>query len=395
MRLQIPLTRLIRPLRRVVYRFLWAKLPSKWRVVLGKIAFVLLLLAVVVHFFPLHISDVEVPVARAGQSKDLPSANGVPESISLTVCSQNLHRFSSKEKSNKLKRSKQKKFLITRMKDAECDVIALQEVVGSRREDALEVAVELAGALGKRTKREFRAFVGRSKDKYISNGFLVAEDAGVVEEVRSHWRERLPKLQLLGPSSRFTRGPLSLVFRQENKPPLILLTFHLKSRHKGWKDHSRTDFEGLRMQEAAGIKRIVRSLRTTYGKEVEVIAVGDRNSGAQSAAADILRGVRTLSDFDSNKGCRLTEQETSICVGNPPDTANMIDLFGLRQRENPEKYVKGSYRYRGKESVIDEILVTPGLLKKVRRSDGTIAIGFKGQFRKGSDHKLVWVDLRR
>ncbi len=394
------LLRLFEILWRPLYRLLWRSIGGSKYPLFGRIALIVLLLFLAVKFYPDLSGDIEIPFARARESeKQADTASSNSDSIAtreLVVCSQNLFRFADKQGKRRdvLQREKQKKFLITRMKEAACDVVALQELMGARQEEALEIAIELAKALGERTDRKFRAFAGRSKDKYSTNGFLVAEDIGSVEDVDSHWRERLPKLQPRGPAGSFTRGPLSLVLQRPTGPRLALISFHFKSRHKSWKDHTRTDFESTRMEEAAGLRKIIRSLRREYGREVEIVALGDRNSGRDSAAAEILRGSRMLSDFDSPKKCRLSPEETAVCGSVPEHKPDFVDLFALRQIEQPRKYTKGSFRYRGKESVFDEILVTPGLLAKVRRADGTLAIGFRGQFLKGSDHKLVWARLR-
>lgn len=397
---QKSLLRLLEILWRPFYRLVWRKLGSTKYPLLSRIAVLLVLVLLVAKFYPEVSRDIDIPFADARESTEkeqAPSAKSTTvDTQELVVCSQNLFRFSDKDakRSNKLRREKQKKFLITRMKDAACDVVALQELMGGGQTEALEVAVELADALGKRSGRKYRAFAGRSKNKYSTNGFLVAEDAGTVEDVQSHWRQRLPKLQPRGPSATFTRGPLSIVLKRPSGSKVVLVSFHFKSRHQSWKDHTRTDFESIRMQEAAGLRSIIRSLRREYGREVEVIALGDRNSGADSAAADILRGSRMLSDFDSPRKCRLSPEETAECDALPEKPSDLVDLFALRQTEHPRKYTKGSFRYRGKESVFDDIHVTPGLLSRVRRADGTLAIGFRGQFLKGSDHKLVWARVR-
>ena len=43
--------------------------------------------------------------------------------------------------------------------------------------------------------------------------------------------------------------------------------------------------------------------------------------------------------------------------------------------------------------LIDEIYVWPQDLAAARRRSGRLAVGMEGEFFKGSDHKLVWVEL--
>ena len=53
----------------------------------------------------------------------------------------------------------------------------------------------------------------------------------------------------------------------------------------------------------------------------------------------------------------------------------------------------GSSKFRGKEELIDEIYVSAPFFDKLKTSRTYLDYGLVGDFFKGSDHKLVWIDL--
>ena len=112
-----------------------------------------------------------------------------------------------------------------------CSVVTLQEVVSD------EVAKDLAKELSKQSNREFRSYLGKSRDKYITNAYLIAQDFAKLLGVKSYRRKSLPRIFKRGPSRSFVRGPieikLKLPFLNRN---LVIYNIHLKSRHSGWKD---------------------------------------------------------------------------------------------------------------------------------------------------------------
>ena len=79
-------------------------------------------------------------------------------SDSIKICSQNIGRLGDIKKSYSLKL----KYLVSLMSKHNCSVVALQEVVSD------EVAKDLAKELSKQSNREFRSYLGKSRDKYIT-----------------------------------------------------------------------------------------------------------------------------------------------------------------------------------------------------------------------------------
>lgn len=77
---------------------------------------------------------------------------------------------------------------------AGCDVIAVQEVISRSDDKAEEVVKGLATMLKAATGRTFDARAGFSNDEGMRNGFLVARDRAVIENIVSYHQVELPKL---------------------------------------------------------------------------------------------------------------------------------------------------------------------------------------------------------
>ncbi len=259
-----------------------------------------------------------------------PRGEGARNQGGIRVCSQNLFRFGSEKFSkNKEKREKQKTFLVSRMKRAACDVIAVQEVSGKNRWRAGQLLQELADSLGQRSGRRFKAFVGDSQDAYIRNGFILAEDLGSVVSFDSYWRETLPKIQKRGRPRSFVRGPVSLELElaqpRSGISRLLLFSVHLKSKSNSWKDPTRTEFEVYRMESAQAVREIALKALEKSPEGTMLFVMGDRNSTEGSASADTLEGAYELSDFHEN--CRLTEKIEVTCVSEPKRRGKLLGLF--------------------------------------------------------------------
>lgn len=326
----------------------------------------------------------------------------------LRVCSQNLYRYGETGARAK-KRKKQLSYLVTRMRSASCDVIAVQEIAGKNQKQAQAVLERLATALSQRSGRMFTAVAGKSRDSHISNGFLFARARLRLLEVRSHWRDELPKLEPRAAARSYSRGPLLAVFELQQPldgertiPPgnngakaplsrLVLINFHLKSKAQGWKDPSGTKYEIARMEAAEGIRNMAAAAREEFGGNALVMVLGDRNSPPQSASAEVLHGRRLLRDFARGGPCRLSQGLGSLCGEQSPRKPQLVGLFARRYANAPGET---SYRFRGKPEQIDEISVFEQDSGYLRRDDGRPAVGYRGQFGKGSDHRLLWAEIR-
>jgi hypothetical protein len=333
---------------------------------------------------------------EGGRSSDTYVRGRAKKQAAVRVCSQNLFRFGSEKFSrNKQKREKQKTFLVSRMKRAACDVIGVQEVSGESRWRAKGILQELADSLGERSGRKFSAHVGDSQDKYIRNGFIVADDLGKVVGFKSYWRESLPRIQKRGRPRSFVRGPVSLevVLAQPRFgiERLLLFSVHLKSKSNSWKDPTKTDFEVYRMESAQAVRRIALDAFAKRPKGTMLMLMGDRNSEESSASADVLEGRYLIADF--HKDCKLREKTEVDCVSQPNHRPELVGLFEARKQSDPQRYRKGSYRYKRRDTLIDEIYVLPEKLSMFRGENASWRIGFEGDYYKGSDHLLLWAEI--
>lgn len=317
----------------------------------------------------------------------------------IRVCSQNLDRYGERPDGRPTPQTPSPTdFLASRIREAHCDIVAVQEVYGTSKDQALRNLQRLAGALAQVTARQYVSVVGEAGNDVIRNGFLFAQDAGRILQVNNLWGVNLPKLSLLGPSHTYTRAPLLLTVsinpaggRPARK--IAVLNIHLKSKVGGWKDPSGTEFENLRMETAELVRTWLSDQMRTIGPSAIVFIAGDRNANEESATSEILRGTRTLADFREGGSCSVDASLRPVCKspGRPP---LFVGLFRERGYRNPNLKTEGSLRYKGEQTLIDEIYISGKDLGTVTRPDGNYAVGFAGRFGDGSDHKLLWAETR-
>lgn len=345
----------------------------------------------------LHPASASEPAASA--------ADGVPE---VRICTQNLRRFGEPERSGVRRsnpargRTRQLDALVDRFLAGRCDVVAVQEVYGRSEKEARQNLNRLAASLSERAGRRFRAEVGDARDPVIRNGLLFAEDIDPGARVRSHDGEQVPSLSRHRPSGYFIRAPLSIAFNvrkagsgdREGGVRFFVLNVHAKSRRGGEKDPTGTQFEAVRLESAEAIRMIVERELAEHPSTVALI-VGDRNSDELSASARVMLGERRLADFRTPDGdhgavpvCRISKRLEPECQS-PPRDPELVGLFELRRRISPKEHRGGSFRYRGAESLIDEIIVERSDLPLFRKASGSLAISFAGTLGEGSDHRLL------
>lgn len=325
----------------------------------------------------------------------------------LRLCSQNLARLGSPQRSSGKSKGQgfkgREEDLLLRIVEAQCDILAVQEVYGESKEQAQEILDGFAAHLASRSGKLFKAYLGESFDPEIRNGFLVSSSAGRLDQVLSLLHENLPKLQPLGPSSSFIRAPLGIIIRPDwprlgcsgaKRPDqLFIVNIHFKSKADSFKDPTGTKFETVRMEMAAGLLNIVRRYQKKLGRDAAIIVLGDRNSEQGSASTEVLSGERALEEFSRGGGCKLDDRLQPLCeaaAGQPPV---LVGLLARCSAASQKQCQGGSYYYKGEHQLIDEILVPPADLPLYTRDDGSVAAGFIGRFYKGSDHRLLWADL--
>ncbi|MCB0324154.1 MAG: hypothetical protein KDD69_11300 [Bdellovibrionales bacterium] len=313
----------------------------------------------------------------------------------VRFCTQNLFRYDDPERKTKAAtRRKQLDALIERMASARCDVVALQEVMGRSKREALQVATRLGTGLSRRTGRQFEAIIGDTNTEDMRNGMLVASDTFTVQKVRSYRREPAPKLSVLGPPTYFPRGPLAVELLDKRGGRVLVITMHLKSKANAWKDPTGTTFESLRLQLAEGLRRLALAHAAKLGTNTRLVILGDRNSSETSASADVLAGVRTLADFSLSGRCGLDGELRSECEPNRSKEGVLKPLIEWKRSREPKSLRGGTYRYRNREEILDEIYVPLDQVSFYTRRDGSIAAGLEGRYYRGSDHKLAWAEMR-
>ena len=112
------------------------------------------------------------------------------------VCTQNLQRVGKPPFGrNKDSVSKQTDYLVERIIQAKCDVIAVQEVYGKSKGEAAQELNELTQALSESAGTPYFSLVGESQFDEIRNGFIVKEDTSKILYSGSTPDGVLPKLK--------------------------------------------------------------------------------------------------------------------------------------------------------------------------------------------------------
>lgn len=304
----------------------------------------------------------------------------------LRVCTQNLQRVGKPPFGrNKDSVSKQTAYLIERIIKAKCDVIAVQEVYGKSKGEAAQELNDLTQQLSESAGNRYVSMVGDSQFDEIRNGFIVKENTSKILYSGSTPDGVLPKLNPLQRSKSATRRPFALLLDVANtKRDLLLLGIHLKSKVGGFKDPSGLDFETLRMESSEQAREFALQLVKENKKSSDMVAVilGDRNSRDGSATDLILQGRLTLNDFRST--CSVKRDLEPSCQISKP---------AVFEPSIAPRTSRGSSKYRGEEELIDEIYVSSKYIDQLRASKTNLDYGLEGEFFKGSDHKLVWIDL--
>jgi len=305
---------------------------------------------------------------------------------SITLCSQNLFRFEAKI-GNK-KSMTQENFLVQRFIDAQCNLVAVQEVFGETKEQAQGNLNHIAVQLSSKARKKFTALVGETNDKTLRNGFIVDTTSLEILSQESFNKRPLRSLDPLSPPGHFSRGPfgvtIKLKHRNSSMSPktLFALSFHLKSKANAYKDPTGYSFEPLRMEMAETLRRLAEE-ELKRNPDSIVAILGDMNSPPKSASSEILRGELTLADFRKGK-CKLNSLLEATCDRKRNRRAKFKGLiYNKTKRKQLCGDATGTYKYRGKIELIDDITVPTSQLKIYTPPS------LLGDFNKGSDHLLV------
>lgn len=325
----------------------------------------------------------------------------------LVVCSQNLKLFgtfqSLKQKSPQYtQREHDLKIsdLVERFSIADCDVIAVQEIIGRTQEISEAGLLELVKELQRVTNRFFEVRVGPPAEGGMGLGFIVAKDRATILNTLAYARVELPKLSPKEKPRVFPRTPLEMQLsvnsRDTNQPkPVSLVNFHFKSKRGEASDPTGLEWETYRMEMAEALRRIVeqRHKAAFASSEAILLLLGDRNSNFDVASARILEGSLNLASFRAGGGCRLSKRGVAICKA---ETELPRRLFSVLTTTRSPHAVPGTFQYNGEFSWLDEILLPAESLPYVWASafsDSKYASGVVYKPTEASDHALVYVKL--
>ena len=330
---------------------------------------------------------------------------GPPE---LTICSQNLENYGIFSEAaartpgfTQSDLSRKDDALGTRFARANCDVIAVQELLGKTKESAEAGAAQLARVAQKYTGRLFEARVGETNDMVSREAYLVARDRAEIVSTLSYARVELPKIAEDKQKPRlFSRGPLEVQLRvkgiEESRERIVtLVNLHFKSKAGSSKDPTQLEWETYRMEQAEALRRIVEDRHANAFESAvsPLIVLGDRNADSQLASAKILTGNLDLSAFQGNAACRLGKQGTPLCQAG---VAKPQILFSVLTSDPQTKLLSGTFSYKNEFSWIDDILMPAANLPLAWENPGVAGDFMSGVIYKpsaASDHALVWASL--
>lgn len=319
----------------------------------------------------------------------------------IRVCTLNMHRLGEKTASIKNPDFRtQMNFLSKRVRDASCDVVALQEVPGKTKEISqknLEPFIHSLNRDSSKTGRGVRSFevvLADSNDSFIRNAVLYDANIFSLKSEKSWNRQFLPKLDTRSAPWSHVRGPLSVILEHKKKGQrdILIVNYHLKSKASGWKDPAGTKYELQRMIAATAIRDIpLQLIKEKKTNDPIVILLGDRNSDVSGAASEVLSGRLDKNDFSKNGSCRISEEGTALC---PADVYKEVEMIPLLQKKASMQGIEiGTYRFRNRLQILDEIYINKKYFSRASSTRGVPQAGTEGEFLKGSDHLLGYVSI--
>jgi len=328
---------------------------------------------------------------------------GEPE---LTLCSQNLNNLGDFSLTRQRLDNSMTKAdfdakvaaLVSRFVQGKCDVVAVQELLGTTSEAALKNIDQLASILHFRTGRVFETRVGNTNDPISRVGFLIASDRAEILAETSYNRVELPKIAAKERPRFFLRGPLELQLSIKGRDGsaakiMAVINLHLKSKGGKERDPAELEWETYRMQMAEAVRRIVESRheRAFASGETLLAIVGDRNSNFDAASSDILSGRLVLDDFKAQGGCRVSKRGVAFCQ---TEKYRPTRLFSVLQGDPQTSLLPGTFRMNKVYSWLDEILLPQESLRfawNTFSKEGDYTSFIINDHPKASDHSLVGV----
>lgn len=232
------------------------------------------------------------------------------------VCSLNLQNFGAKPELLRIVKAKgarglksREKAIVTAVLDTQCDVVAIQGIVGRSIRYAREGLNTLIERLEKKSEQKWTAVVAQSVKELGFNGFLVR---GTVDRLgsKTHLDLALPAVGKK-PPEKFARAPFELEVQVRRKGDdsvrrFLFLNFHFQRSLTPVSSES----ELYRMHMA----EVIRELAVEREREERardpvtaptVIVLGDLVSISRSAPGFVMSGRLRQADFETGGGCEL------------------------------------------------------------------------------------------
>ena len=345
---------------------------------------------------------------------------GEPE---VTVCSLNLDNYGLKKDvgtllgrraSKRLKR-KEKSFVKV-VVEVDCDVVALQGVLGDGYGRARAAAERLAKKLKKASKQDWSFFVGGSVHKSSHQAYLVKEENVRAISTFAHSDKRLPWFSPFV-LNKFTRTPYEIRLAVKGKGKarsknLYLLNIDFRQNVKA----KEREPEIKKMQQAEGIRQLVELQLSKFTSDTPpiLLVLGERDSVLGSASAELLEGSIHLRDFKKSQAvCELNENGFAKCPEKHGYPALLFGLFSsnVNKIKKPIRVIReGETKYYSRKSnkredffqkkqllerSTDIYMIQPDLIyaSEHYQYPNQFAVG-TADVKKGLAHSpLVWVKL--
>jgi predicted extracellular nuclease len=325
----------------------------------------------------------------------------------LVVCSQNLKLFGTyavmKARSPGYKLSQYElkvEELVTRFRREQCDVIAVQEVMGKSEAEGKAALAELIRVLRRDTGRIYESRIAPPADGAMTTGFLVARDRAEILQAFSYARVELPRISKKQKPRIFSRMPLEIQLavtsrEGELRKTVSVVNFHFKSKRGGEGDPTGLEWETYRMEMSEALRRILEARHegSFASGESVLLVLGDRNSNFDVASARILEGSLTLGSFMSGGPCRLSKRGVPLCKVDSELPRKLFSVITSNKDAMPQS---GTFSYKGEYSWLDDILMPAESLRyawTTAYSEGSYNAGALYTPKDASDHAMVYVKL--
>jgi len=257
-------------------------------------------------------------------------------SAELQICSLNLNNYGTVKDFTRIfklsqlpRREKTELSALRAITARNCDVVALQGVLGQSDSNAEDAMSQFAKKLKKRTGGDWEFYLGSAGRGIVRNGFIYKNGLGEVVKQKSFGD--VPLLNFAPFTQKeFGRAPVELILRVPRKNgagstrDIIFLSFHFQ---QGFVDKI-LEPETSRMQLADAVRQIIHSEQQSYSPDEPPIAVllGDRSGPLEAPATQLLEGRMRLLDFTQNGGCELDASNKVQCK-TPP--THLKEFFGM------------------------------------------------------------------